>query len=51
MSDDKYQFRELRKEIDYLTEEVEELRRVVYGMKVLNDLKSTAEDEEFLRRD
>jgi hypothetical protein len=49
MSDDKYQFDELRKEIDYLTEEVVKLKRVVKSMKVLNRLSLTADDEEYLR--
>ncbi len=49
MSDDKYQFDELRKEIDYLTEEVVKLKRVVKNMKVLNRLSLTADDEEYLR--
>jgi hypothetical protein len=47
--DDKYQFDELRKEIDYLTEEVDRLKRLVKNMKVLNRLSITADDEEFLR--
>ena len=49
MSDDKYQFDELRKEIDYLTEDVEKLRRLVKNMKVVNRLSLTADDEEYLR--
>jgi hypothetical protein len=49
MSDDKYQFDELRKEIDYLTEEVVKLKRLVKNMKVLNRLSLTADDEEYLR--
>lgn len=49
MSDNKYQFDELRKEIDYLTEEVVKLKRLVKNMKVLNRLSLTADDEEYLR--
>ena len=49
MSDDEYQFRELRKEIDYLTDELNRLRRLVKNMKVLNRLSLTADDEEYLR--
>jgi hypothetical protein len=49
MSDDKYQFDELRKEIDYLTEEIVKLKRLVKNMKVLNRLSLTADDEEYLR--
>jgi hypothetical protein len=49
MSDDKYQFNELRKEIDYLTEDVEKLKRLVKSMKVVNRLSLTADDEEYLR--
>ena len=49
MSDDKYQFDELRKEIDYLTEDVEKLKRLVKSMKVVNRLSLTADDEEYLR--
>jgi hypothetical protein len=48
-SDDEYQFRELRKEIDYLTDELNRLRRLVKNMKDLNRLKLTADDEEYLR--
>jgi hypothetical protein len=47
MSDDKYQFDELRKEIDYLTEDVK-LKRLVKNMKVLNRLSLTADDEDYL---
>ena len=49
MSDDKYQFDELRKEIDYLTEDVEKLKHLVKRMKVVNRLSLTADDEEYLR--
>jgi hypothetical protein len=49
MSDDKYQFDELRKEIDYLTEDVEKLKRLVKSMKLVNRLSLTADDEEYLR--
>jgi hypothetical protein len=49
MSDYEYQFRELRKEIDYLTDEVNRLRRLVKNMKDLNKLTLTADDEEYLR--
>jgi hypothetical protein len=49
MSDDKYQFNELRKEIDYLNEDVEKLKRLVKSMKVVNRLSLTADDEEYLR--
>ena len=49
MSDNKYQFDELRKEIDYLTEEIVKLKRLVKNMKVLNRLSLTADDEEYLR--
>jgi cell division protein FtsB len=45
---DEYQIRELRKEIDYLTDEVNRLRRLVKNMKDLNRLKLTADDEEYL---
>lgn len=48
-SSDEYQFRELRKEIDYLTDELNKLRRLVKNMKDLNSLKLTADDEEYLR--
>ncbi len=48
MSDDKYQFDELRKEIDYLTEDVEKLKRLVKSMKVVNRLSLTTDDEEYL---
>jgi hypothetical protein len=48
MSDDKYQFDELRKEIDYLTEDVEKLKRLVKSMKVVNRLSLTVDDEEYL---
>jgi hypothetical protein len=46
---DEYQFRELRKEIDYLTDELNKLRRLVKNMKDLNILSLTADDEEYLR--
>jgi hypothetical protein len=49
MSSDEYQFRELRKEIDYLTDELNKLRRLVKNMKDLNRLSLTADDEEYLR--
>jgi hypothetical protein len=49
MSDDKYQFDELRKEIDYLTEDIEKLKRLVKSMKVVNRLSLTTDDEEYLR--
>ncbi|MDQ4066749.1 MAG: hypothetical protein M3114_04105 [Thermoproteota archaeon] len=48
MSDDKYQFDELRKEIDYLTEDVEKLKRLVKSMKVVNRLSLTTDDGEYL---
>ncbi len=48
-SDNEYQFRELRKEIDFLTDELNKLRRLVKNMKDLNSLKLTADDEEYLR--
>jgi hypothetical protein len=48
MSDEKYQFDELRKEIDYLTEDVEKLKRLVKSMKVVNRLSLTTDDEEYL---
>jgi hypothetical protein len=48
-SSDEYQFRELRKEIDFLTDELNKLRRLVKNMKDLNSLKLTADDEEYLR--
>ncbi len=48
-SDNEYQFRELRKEIDYLLEEVVKLKRLVRNMRDLNSLKLTADDEEYLR--
>jgi hypothetical protein len=51
MSTDEYQFRELRKEIDYLAEEIVKLKRLVRNMRDLNRLKLTADDEEYLRRD
>jgi hypothetical protein len=50
MSSDEYQFRELRKEIDYLAEEIVKLKRLVRSMRDLNSLKLTADDEEYLRR-
>ena len=50
MSDDKYQFDELRKEIDYLAEEIVKLKRLVKNMKDLNSLRLTADDEEYLLR-
>jgi hypothetical protein len=52
MSDDNeypIQIRELRMEIDYLTEEVNMLRRLVKNMKNMNSLQLTADDEEYLR--
>jgi cell division protein FtsB len=48
-SDNEYEIRELRKEIDYLTEDVEKLKRLVKNMKDVNRLKLTADNEEFLR--
>ncbi len=46
---DEYQISELRKEIDYLLEEVVKLKRIVKNMKDLNRLKLLADDEEYLR--
>jgi hypothetical protein len=48
-SDNEYEIRELRKEIDYLAEDVEKLKRLVKNMKDVNSLKLTADDEEYLR--
>jgi cell division protein FtsB len=48
-SDNEYEIRELRKEIDYLAEDVERLKRLVKNMKDVNSLKLTADDEEYLR--
>ena len=48
-SDNEYAIRELRKEIDYLAEDVEKLKRLVKNMKDVNSLKLTADDEEYLR--
>ena len=48
-SDNEYEIRELRKEIDYLAEDVERLKRLVKNMKDVNRLKLTADNEEFLR--
>jgi len=48
-SDNEYEIRELRKEIDYLAEDVEKLKRLIKNMKDVNSLKLTAENEEFLR--
>jgi hypothetical protein len=47
-SDNEYEIRELRKEIDYLAEDVERLKRLVRNMKDVNSLKLTADDEEYL---
>ena len=47
-SDNEYEIRELRKEIDYLAEDVEKLKRLVKNMKDVNRLKLTADDEEYL---
>jgi hypothetical protein len=44
MSDNEYQFRELRKEIDYLTDEVTKLRRLVRNIREMNRLTITADD-------
>jgi cell division protein FtsB len=46
---DEYQINELRKEIDYLTDEVNILRRLVKNMKNMIGLTLTADDEEYLR--
>lgn len=48
-SDNEYAIRELRKEIDYLAEDVEKLKRLVKNMKDVNSLKLTADDKEYLR--
>ena len=48
-SDNEYEIRELRKEIDYLAEDVEKLKRLVKNMKDVNSLKLTADNEEYLR--
>jgi hypothetical protein len=48
-SDNEYEIRELRKEIDYLAEDVERLKRLVKNMKDVNSLKLTADDEKYLR--
>jgi hypothetical protein len=50
-SDNEYQFDELRKEIDYLSEEIVKLKRLVRSMRDLNSLKLTSDDEEYLRGD
>ncbi len=49
MSDNEYEIRELHKEIDYLAEDVEKLKRLVKRMKNINRLTLTQEDEEYLR--
>ena len=46
---DEYQISELRKEIDYLLEEVVKLKRLIRNMKDLNRLKLESDDEEYLR--
>ncbi len=48
-SDNEYEIRELHKEIDYLAEDVEKLKRLVKNMKDVNSLKLTADNEEYLR--
>jgi hypothetical protein len=48
-SDNEYEIRELRKEIDYLAEDVERLKSLVKNMKDVNSLKLKADDEEYLR--
>jgi cell division protein FtsB len=48
-SDNEYEIRELRKEIDYLAEDVEKLKRLVKNMKDVNSLKLTADNEQYLR--
>jgi TolA-binding protein len=48
-SGNEYQFSELRKEIDYLLEEVEKLKHLVKNMRDQNRLKLTQDDEEYLR--
>jgi hypothetical protein len=48
-SDNEYEIRELRKEIDYLAEDVEKLKRLVKNIKDVNSLKLTADNEEYLR--
>jgi hypothetical protein len=48
-SDNEYEIRELRKEIDYVAEDVEKLKRLVKNMKDVNSLKLKADDEEYLR--
>jgi hypothetical protein len=49
LSDNEYEIRELHKEIDYLAEDVEKLKRLVKRMKNINRLTLTQEDEEYLR--
>ena len=48
-SENEYEIRELRKEIDYLAEDVEKLKRLVKNMKDVNSLKLTADNEDYLR--
>jgi hypothetical protein len=49
LSDNEYEIRELHKEIDYLAEDIEKLKRLVKRMKNINRLTLTQEDEEYLR--
>ena len=48
-SDNEYEIREFRKEIDYLAEDTERLKRLVKNMKDVNSLKLAADNEEYLR--
>jgi hypothetical protein len=49
-SSSEHEIRQLRMDLDDLTQEVRRLRRIVYGLKVVNEWKpTTEEDEAFLR--